>query len=491
MKKYAMLLFASSLSIAMQAQIHMPGKISKDAVNVILGKKETYFRVIVKGFTCNRETTDDMLERDGKRDEIYISAKTYFFNSQGGTDDRVVNKVRSRVMGDVNNRAKEERRVMAGTAAGNLGGIQTGDQVPDAEPWKNNAQAKGDLLPFIIWEGELKPDKQTLTIEPSIFEYDGPDDFLTNFWDNSLIGTLLKPAIGLAVAPFSLLSGYSINNDNVGNRPVYDDSQPGIWPAPTVIQQFPYQFSRVNVDALTPQQKTEYQQKFRVVANKPNDRPIGVIAGSLYSPLLIDLNQTSALKLSNTDFGYGNGIIPITYKDIDELKGDYTIYLQIELLNDYTQKNQINITSNENFSPVQNFVLRNTLANDKMIDIKDGSMADGAFTVLYQPKKIVSQQWRFKKVENDFYYITSVYSNKCLGPLNLANLNGANIVTYPVANLEFYHWRFIRYCDGSFIFKNRRTNKVIEVYNAALADYSPLGQMENNAAANQRWFIEK
>ncbi len=491
MKKYVTLLLVSSLSIALQAQVYMPNKISKDAIDFMQGKQSTYFRVIVKGFTCNRETADDMFERDGKRDEIYISAKTYFFNSTGGSDDRIVNKVRSRVMGDVNNRAKEEKRVMAGTAAGSLGGIQTGDQVPDAEPWKNNAQAKGDLLPFIIWEGELKPDKQTLTIEPSIFEYDGPDDFLTNFWNNSLIATLLKPAIGLAAASFSLLSGYSINNDNVGNRPIYDDSQPGIWPAPTVIQQFPYQFSRVNIDVLTAQQKIEYQQKFRVVTNRPGDRPIGVIAGSLYSPLLIDINQEVALKLSNTDFGFGKGIIPITYRDIDELKGDYTVYLQIELLTDYTQKNQINITTNENFSPVQNFTLRNVLASDKRVDILDGNRADGAFTVLFQPKSYLAQQFRFKKAENDFYYITSMYSNKYLGALNNADFNGANIVTYAAANTEYYQWRFIRYCDGSFIFKNRRTNKVIEVYNAAITDFSPLGQMESTAATNQRWFIEK
>lgn len=37
-----------------------------------LNKPITYFRVVAKGFTCNRETADDILERDGKRDEIYL-----------------------------------------------------------------------------------------------------------------------------------------------------------------------------------------------------------------------------------------------------------------------------------------------------------------------------------------------------------------------------------------------------------------------------------
>jgi Ricin-type beta-trefoil lectin domain-like len=74
--------------------------------------------------------------------------------------------------------------------------------------------------------------------------------------------------------------------------------------------------------------------------------------------------------------------------------------------------------------------------------------------------------------------------------------NGANVVIDQRTETgndftNWQQWKIIRYCDGSYFFLNKRTNKVIEVYNAATAVLSPLGQMPNNLDANQRWFIEK
>ncbi len=462
-----------------------------NAKELLAATQNNYFRVIVKGFICTRETADDVLERDGKRDEIYLSCISYLMNTQGKVITSTTVKNRTRVMGDVNNRSAEERRVMAGTATGNLGGIQTGDQVPDIEPWMSNTAAKGDLLPFILWEGELFSNSDNVIIQPNIMEYDGPDDFLTNFWNNSLVATVLKPAVGIASFPFELISGYSIQNSNVGNRPTYDDSQPGVWPAPTVVQQFPYQFYNINRNTLTPEQIQVYNLNHKIPTNRPGDRPVGIGSADLYNPLVIKLDYLNALRLSNTNFGYGNGVIPVKYKDRDELKGDYTIYIQIENLKDLTKKNQINVTSTDNFNPIQGYTLRNVNAADKVIDINNGGKEDGTFTVLYQPKGFDSQKWKFKTLGNNNYYITSMYSNKNLSVLNNAEGNGANIVTNTANETNWQVWRVIRYCDGSFILRNQMSGKVIEVYNAAIIDFAPLGQMINDASTNQRWFIEK
>ena len=59
--------------------------------------------------------------------------------------------------------------------------------------------------------------------------------------------------------------------------------------------------------------------------------------------------------------------------------------------------------------------------------------------------------------------------------------------TLPTGN----NGKLSRYCDGSYFFLNKKTNKVIEVYNAATAILAPLGQMPNTLDANQRWYIEK
>ncbi len=489
MKKFvttAVCLFSIQLLIAQIITLQ-----TANAKELLAATQNNYFRVVVKGFTCTRETSDDILERDGKRDEIYLSSMSYLMNTQGRAIGSTTVKNRTRVMGDVNERSFEERRVMAGTAINNMGGIKTGDQIPDAEPWNNSLPAKGDLLPFILWEGELFANSDNVIIQPNIMEYDGPDDFLTNFWGNSLVATLLKPAVGIAAFPFVLISGYNINNSNIGNIPTYDDSQPGVWPAPTVVQQFPYQFYNINRNMLMPEQNQVYDLNHKIPTNRPGDRPVGIGSGDLYNPLVIKLDYANALRLSKTNFGYGNGIIPIKYKDRDELKGDYTIYVQIEQLADLSQKNQINVTSTENFNPILGYTLRNVNASDKVVDINNGGKEDGTFTVLYQPKGFDSQKWKFKTLGNNAYYITSMYSNKNLSVLNNAEGNGANIVTNAATETDWQVWKLIRYCDGSFILRNHKTRKVIEVYNAAKIDFAPLGQMTNNASANQRWFIEK
>ena len=48
----------------------------KNAKSALLNKTGRYYRLTAKGFICNRETADDMLERDGKRDEIYLTSSS-------------------------------------------------------------------------------------------------------------------------------------------------------------------------------------------------------------------------------------------------------------------------------------------------------------------------------------------------------------------------------------------------------------------------------
>ncbi len=101
-------LTAIALLAAAFSQAQISTIMSADAK--VMQPKDNYYRVVVKGFTCNRETSDDILERDGKRDEVYLGSISYMLNNQGQTIPRTLVKRRSRTMGDVNGRAPEERR---------------------------------------------------------------------------------------------------------------------------------------------------------------------------------------------------------------------------------------------------------------------------------------------------------------------------------------------------------------------------------------------
>jgi hypothetical protein len=480
MKRISIAVTALLLSAFGQAQIAT--MMSADAK--VMQAKDNYFRVVVKGFTCNRETSDDMLERDGKRDEVYISSISYMLTNQGQTVPRTLLKRRSRTMGDINNRAKEERRCMAGSAFGNLGGIQTGDQVPSVEPWRNNLPAKGDLLPYILWEGQLPAGGDQVVIYPTLFEYDGPDDVLTTIWERSLITKIARTATFIPLGYFKDITGLGLDVS-------YNDDEPGIHPAPTVAQNYPNQFFQLNLQNINLTQP-EYSS-FSVQPTRPGDRPVGITYQNgtpFYNPLQLRLDNNGVTQLSQADFGYGRGIVPIRFKDQDEWKGDYTLYVSFEKLSDATQINQVNVTTADAFDPLKGYVLRNMYAADKVVDIMNGGRTDGTFMVLYQPKGFNSQQWRIRKANDQYFYITSVYSNMNVGVLNNSNGNGANIVTYTPNTGDAQQWGFIRYCDGSYLMRNRMSGKVMEVYNAAVADFSPLGQMDNTAAANQRWMVE-
>lgn len=452
---------------------------------------QNYYRVTVKGFTCNRQTNDDMLERDGKGDEIYFSSMSVMVNNIGKTIPSTSVRNRTRTMGDVYKRALEEKRVIAGSASGNLGGIVTLDNVPIAEPWKNNQMASGDLLPFVLWEGNLMPNSDYVMIAPSIMEYDGPDDFLTNFWHNSLVGKLFHLPYDVVKLPYELVTRGPIDYINDRILYNYDESTPGIFPAPSVMQQFPNQFFKLNYAAMNDEQKQDFVANNKVKVNLPADRPIGVENGDFVNPFQIRLNNASAKQISSIDFGYGKGIISIRYRDRDELKGDYTVFIAIENLQDASQQNRINVTSNDSFDGLYGYTFRNAFANDKVIDVLNGEKNNGANLVLYQPKGYDSQKFRIKKID-DFYSITNLYNNLSMDILNRVDGNGANVITNSFTpNQDFQLWKIYRYCDGSFIIRNKRTNKVMEVYNASKADFAPLGQMDQNNEANQRWFIEK
>lgn len=491
MKKYLLIAVCLFFNQLLKAQIVTIQ--SADATNLFAKNQNNYFRVVVKGFTCTRETADDMLERDGKRDEIYLTSTTQMLDISNNSIGQIL-KRRSRVMGDVNNRNKEERRVLAGSAFGKMGGIASGDNVPKNEPWKNTGKPKADLLPYILWEGTLNTDNTNMVwISPAIFEYDGADDFLTKFWDNSILGNIGQGVALLGSAIFSGVFG--------GGGGSYDNDAPGVFPAPSLAQNFSNIFSVINTSTATPAQLASWMP-YGLDFFSPKDRPIGIQRVSknnslvtLYNPLLINLLYKDAVKLSSTDFGYGHGIIPIRYKDFDELKGDYTLYIAVEEVKDASEKNLINITNNESFDNLQSYTLRNANAQDKYADILNGGDANGTLVVLNNAIYANSQRFKLIKANDEYYYITNVMTNKNLAVM-FSEGNGANVVIYQRIETgndftNWQQWKIIRYCDGSYILQNKRTNKVIEVYNAATTVFSPLGQMPNSLDANQRWFIEK
>jgi len=257
------------------------------------------YRVKINGFRVIQETYDDLLERDGKRDEVQISILTTVLDKDGKLIG-VPSEKTTPIMGDTNQLAN---RVQAGSAS-SLGGLRTGDSFPDEPmPWlpATPTSPERDYPPYVIWEGELPEDgSRSVLITPTILEY----DFGTDFWTQAL-GVLkqIDDEFGQkAKAAFGTLFPVA--------APVFDAVSVGIQTA-----------------AALP----------RFLGN-PGTRPIGMTPAPddpsqyVYRPKMLGLNAATAAGIAATNYLPGKaGLFSTAYQDAPGLgDGRYELYIQVE-----------------------------------------------------------------------------------------------------------------------------------------------------------------
>lgn len=298
------------------------GEITSDPGAVIIPADRGRFRVVLNGFTVNRETWDEMHERDGKRDEVFFIATAHVFRPKQSFDRRpeVVSEsgvLQSRVMGDINRSDWRTTRVQAGKAS-DLGGVQTGDNFPGNAPWARSSEPQGDRLPMLLWEGDLFEGGNTVVVIPTIWEWDGDPHFQPHI--SRLFSTLALDLIDpvLTVLPGEDRAGGSTTFRNV----ISTLSALNCYDSARLIAENMVVGIHLNRSAI----------------GNPRDRPIGMYLidrGDLcFRPLSLRLNYAYALEIAGTNFGRGVGVVMLRYRDAEELKGDYTLYVQVERLPD-------------------------------------------------------------------------------------------------------------------------------------------------------------
>jgi hypothetical protein len=135
-----------------------------------------FFRVTLNGFTVNHESDDDVLEADGRGDEIFITANNWMINKDGTY--QAFRQSKTKIMGDPNGHPE---RVPAGTRSSGLrldsapGGLQTGDVFPSRPPWRRVREIQADRPPVVLWNGYLTQGENAILILPIIWEWDSDD----------------------------------------------------------------------------------------------------------------------------------------------------------------------------------------------------------------------------------------------------------------------------------------------------------------------------
>ena len=246
------------------------------------------YRVTITGFRVNRETYDTFLETDGKGDEIRLTASVQALGADGETVGEA-KTLTTPTYGDVNN---FPARIQAGSRS-DKGGLKTGDTFPGGDPTVRHEAARADRLPMLVWEGELRTGQNGVAIAPVVWELD-EDDVLRSPLDGvgaaaKLFGKIgpiasLVPGMGLLAKGSAAIAGVAQN-----------------------------------------------------VANSVKDhgnRQVGLVArggGYQFTPQVLLLSTATAEALLAGKGGARSpGVIELRYRDAEDLKGDYSVFVRIE-----------------------------------------------------------------------------------------------------------------------------------------------------------------
>ncbi|MFW6324889.1 MAG: hypothetical protein ACOC0U_07490, partial [Desulfovibrionales bacterium] len=280
-----------------------PAKKGKGRVHGALGNQASAaapdkgrYRIILTGFTANRQTVDDPLQLDGKGDEIRILCNLARTDFNGNLKERLT--LTSAEYGDTNRQSSS--RIRAGSASAK-GGIITGDHYPRQSPWTLQGNPSFDRLPFLVWEGELTAGRDVLFISPSVWEGDRDPQYITSWeqrwmqhWDSDIrsrFNTVVDEERNSACQVRDT-RGIVLRYANRTDRPVGMGQRPG-----------------VNLD-------DEY----------------GIDIGEeIFFPKMLVLVKERIDRLLNTNCGKGKGTVPINFKDhFSGGDGNYTVYIKLE-----------------------------------------------------------------------------------------------------------------------------------------------------------------
>jgi hypothetical protein len=229
------------------------------------------------GIICNRPTNDDGLGMDGVGDEVSV----HFWNWTSVANNRASFNGMSRIYGED---FLLHDRVKAGSATIN-GGIKAGDiyyregVYGDSDP---NILSKYAIINTFCSQNSL------IAILPTIWERDE--------------GTLgVTPIQDFGVATNNAFNDMAIKQKlrNFHTSYTYDDNNPyGYFMAG----------SNIGLDA-------KYAGMFTTNKNKLATRPIGLFPNWDFSSQLLVLTPKTIKIIAEKDYGYGKGIIPVTYNE--------------------------------------------------------------------------------------------------------------------------------------------------------------------------------
>lgn len=266
------------------------------------------YRLVALGFQVQQQSPDDLLDKDGRGNEVYVAAAVTLTTRTFSTPQ--VNTVRGGSYGDVGNSGKAfGRRYQAGSAS-RAGGLATGDIVPvGLNLGAPTSTVSTTAFPVVLWEGRLN-DQGMVVVHPTLWEED-----LEQTAYNQWVSQVTAAAQG----------GYgALRADLAAITSLRDGSALGPGTGDVILRcqdDLMYQYDRGECPA------------------HGQDRPLGLapyFSKAQWHDRVVVLTQASieaALKATGPRPGAAPGVIIVPLLETGrEAKGGYELYLKVERL---------------------------------------------------------------------------------------------------------------------------------------------------------------
>ncbi|WP_369030242.1 RICIN domain-containing protein [Streptomyces adonidis] len=128
-----------------------------------------------------------------------------------------------------------------------------------------------------------------------------------------------------------------------------------------------------------------------------------------------------------------------------------------------------------------------SVSSGKVLEVADGSTADGAAAVQRTDNGGANQQWRLKSTSGGYYALVNRNSGKALEVRGASKTDKAAVDQSADSGATHQQWKITDLTGGAVKVVNRNSGKVLDVRGRSTADGAGIIQYKANGGGNQQW----
>ena len=204
-----------------------------------------------------------------------------------------------------------------------------------------------------------------------------------------------------------------------------------------------------------------------------------------------DWNGSNAQLWRFEDAGNGYYYIKAktgTYLEVRSSNASDGVVVQTAAFNKSdAQKWKLNLSE---YHPLENgiYTIGTNSDGNMLMDVSNGSAANGANIQLYRSNGTFGQQYAFNYIGNGYYRITPENSNKALEISNGSETSGANVQQSGWSEKKWQLWKLVDAGDGTYYIKSK-IGTTLAIYGGNATNGTNVQAESMNYSAGQKWKI--